>query len=145
MFIENAKEILLLINIKLFYSLPCNKSPLEIDIYEKDYSTLLASHTEIHQEIFNRFSIDLTPGKESQMSSDELLASSSFGHLRNQLVEQLCEASRYTLISSTGELPPTLQGIWGGKWHPEWSGDFTHNGNVPSAIASGFNTTLLKS
>jgi hypothetical protein len=36
-------------------------------------------------------------------------------------------------------MPPTLQGIWGGTWRPAWSGDFTLNGNVPSAIACGLN------
>ncbi len=93
--------------------------------------------------MFNRFSLNLGTGNDF-MTSEELLKSSSPGHLNNTLVEKLCDAARYELISSTGELPPTLQGIWGGTWRPAWSGDFTHNGNVPSAIASGFNTNFIE-
>jgi hypothetical protein len=144
LFVENASEVLILVAMKLFYSLPVETKVLEIVISDKNYQTLLAAHSKVHGEMFNRFSLDLTPGKTGQMSSEALLAASSYRNLSSRLVEQLCEASRYTLICSTGELPPTLQGIWGGTWHPAWSGDFTHNGNVPSAIASGFNTNFLE-
>ena len=34
------------------------------------------------------------------------------------LVERLFDAGRYTIVSSTGELPPTLQGVWSGTWTP---------------------------
>ena len=44
--------------------------------------------------------------------------------------------ARYNIISCTGELPPNLQGVWGGTYVPGWASDFTHNGNVPSAIAA---------
>ena len=50
----------------------------------------------------------------------------------------------YNAICSAGELPPTLQGIWGGIWCPMWSGDYTLNGNVPSAVALGLNSNLLE-
>ncbi len=33
-------------------------------------------------------------------------------------------------------------GIWGGTLRPEWSGDFTLNGNVPSNLAGGLNTNF---
>ncbi|GAF77042.1 unnamed protein product, partial [marine sediment metagenome] len=46
------------------------------------------------------------------------------------------DAGRYNIISSTGDLPPTLQGVWAGTYNPPWASDFTHNGNVPSALAS---------
>jgi hypothetical protein len=38
------------------------------------------------------------------------------------------------MIAATGELPPTLTGIWGGSWTPAWSGDYTANGNLQTAI-----------
>ena len=52
------------------------------------------------------------------------------------LIEKTFDAGRYNIISSTGELPPTLQGVWAGTCDPPWASDYTHNGNVPSAIAS---------
>ncbi|MFJ4998506.1 glycosyl hydrolase family 95 catalytic domain-containing protein [Microbacterium sp. NPDC088619] len=39
-------------------------------------------------------------------------------------------AGRRNIIVSTGELPPTLQGVWQGTWAPAWSADYTLNGNV---------------
>lgn len=35
-----------------------------------------------------------------------------------------------------GDRSPALAGIWGGTYTPPWSGDYTHNGNVQSAISS---------
>jgi hypothetical protein len=48
------------------------------------------------------------------------------------LLEKEFDAGRYNIISSTSDLPPTLQGVWTGTYSPPWSSDFTHNGNVPS-------------
>ncbi len=52
------------------------------------------------------------------------------------LIEKEFDAGRYNIISCTGDLPPVLQGGWGGTYVPGWASDFTHNGNVPSAIAA---------
>jgi hypothetical protein len=94
--------------------------------------------------MFNRFSFSLGTDKARELSSEELLASSTFENTSPELLEQLMEAARYNAISSAGELPPTLQGIWGGTWRPMWSGDYTLNGNVPSAVALGLNSNLLE-
>jgi hypothetical protein len=136
--VQEAEQIVIVSSIKLFYDLPVLEDPMEIDL-NPDYVKLLSSHTAIHSEMFNRFSLDLDSKERSTLFANELLSSSAPGNLNTELVEQLCDASRYTLISSAGELPPTLQGIWGGTWLPAWSGDFTLNGNVPSAIACGLN------
>lgn len=50
--------------------------------------------------------------------------------IRRALVELTYAAGRYAIISSTGELPATLQGVWQGTWAPAWSSDYTMNGNV---------------
>ncbi|MHC4913396.1 MAG: glycosyl hydrolase family 95 catalytic domain-containing protein, partial [Planctomycetota bacterium] len=52
------------------------------------------------------------------------------------ILEKEFDAARYAILSSSGELPPTLQGVWTGTWHPPWQSDYTQNGNVPSALAS---------
>jgi hypothetical protein len=142
LFVNDTDEILVLSKIKLSYDLPVDRDT-DIDNYAaSSYEELLEQHAIIHGEMFNRFSLSLGSNEEKFVTSEDLLNSSSFGKLNNNLLVQLLEAARYTLISSTGELPPTLQGIWGGTWRPAWSGDFTLNGNVPSAIACGLNSNF---
>jgi hypothetical protein len=144
LYVKDADEVLVISKIKLSYSLPVSKETNIEKFKNETYENLLERHTDIHGEMFNRFGLELGSDEEKYLTSEEILASSSFGNLNNDLVVRLCEAARYELISSTGELPPTLQGIWGGTWRPAWSGDFTHNGNVPSVIASGYNTNFIE-
>ncbi len=135
--INDADEILVISKIKLSYALPVDKSTNANEFADAAYEQLLSKHAKIHREMFDRFAFALGNKKENETTAEALLASSSYGKLNNDLLVQLMKAARYELISSTGGLPPTLQGIWGGTWRPAWSGDFTLNGNVPSAIASG--------
>jgi hypothetical protein len=140
--VSDASEIMILIDIQLSYTLPLKPaSRIEKHAHPR-YEDLLDRHRTVHSELFNRFSLKLGNKREEVRTAEDMLAESSFGALEPELVNQLCEASRYALICSAGELPPTLQGIWGGTWRPAWSGDFTLNGNVPSAIACGLNTNL---
>lgn len=101
-----------------------------------DYNTLLKRHVKIHGELFNRMRLDLGGGEDHNLTTEELLATSTNEHLNRALIEKQFDAGRYNIISSIGELPPTLQGIWAGTYNPPWASDFTHNGNLPSAIAS---------
>ena len=101
-----------------------------------DYKTLLKRHVKIHGELFNRMRLDLGGGEDHKLTTEELLVKSTNENLNNALIEKQFDAGRYNIISSIGELPPTLQGIWAGTYNPPWASDFTHNGNVPSAIAS---------
>jgi len=137
--VQDADEIIVLIDLELSYSLPFKPVNRIAKFTNTRYTDLLAAHQRIQSEMFNRFSLKLGNKENEPQTAEDLLASSSFGALKPELVNQLCEAARYILISSTGEFPPTLQGIWGGTWRPAWSGDFTLNGNVPSAIACGLN------
>jgi hypothetical protein len=140
--VHEADEIMVLMDIRLSYSLPLEKAGRVERYTNARYPDLLDAHKRIHSEMFNRFSLTLGGRKNTIKTAEELIASSQHGALNPELVNRLCEASRYALISSTGELPPTLQGIWGGTWRPAWSGDFTLNGNVPSAIACGLNSNF---
>src|SRR5690606_38162076 len=47
----------------------------------------------------------------------------------------LFEAGRYAIISASGELPPTLQGVWSGSYDPPWRSGFTLDGNLATAVA----------
>jgi hypothetical protein len=133
--IQGADEILVLTKIKLSYDLPLDMATDVENFIQSSYQELLNKHASVQSEMFNRFSLKLGDSEQKTLTSEEWFKSSSFGHLNNDLLIQIMEAARYILISSTGEIPPTLQGIWGGTWRPAWSGDFTLNGNVPSAIA----------
>jgi len=142
--INDADEILILSKIKLSYTLTINKTTDINNFIDDSYEQLLKRHAKVQSEMFNRYSFNLGIKEGENVPSEVLKASSSFGNLNNDLLVELMKAARYESISSTGELPPTLQGIWGGTWRPAWSGDFTLNGNVPSAIAAGLNTNFTE-
>ncbi len=80
--------------------------------------------------------LDLGGGADHRRTTEELLAASTYEMPNRALIEKEFDAGRYNIISSTGELPPNLQGVWGGTYVPGWASDYTHNGNVPSAIAA---------
>jgi alpha-L-fucosidase 2 len=103
---------------------------------DADFDELLARHAPIHGKIFNRTRLDLGGGEDHKLSSEMLLEKSGLGKLNKALLEKEFDAARYAILSSSGELPPTLQGVWTGTWSPPWQSDYTQNGNVPSAIAS---------
>ncbi len=134
----NADSVLLLIGIELLYD-PNHDGTDELtarfDAATGNYDVLLRSHARLHGKLFNRVSLSLGGDKDHDRSSEELLSEATDETLNVALVEKLFDAGRHNIISSTGELPPALQGIWGGTYAPDWAGDFTHNGNVPSAIA----------
>ncbi len=101
-----------------------------------DFDALLARHVERHAALFDRMRLDLGGGDDHARTTEELIASSKREDPNRALIEKEFDAARYNIISCTGELPPVLQGVWGGTYSPGWASDFTHNGNVPSAIAS---------
>jgi len=100
-----------------------------------DYAQLLKRHAAIHGRLFNRMRLDIGGGGDHRLTTEELLDRSTNENLSRALTEKAFDAGRYNIISCTGELPPTLQGVWAGTYVPSWASDFTHNGNVPSAIA----------
>ncbi len=103
---------------------------------QPEFDELLTRHVEIHAAMFGRTTLRLAEPREP-VSSEDLLAGSGVGSLDPRLVARLFDAARYATISSTGEMPPTLQGIWGGTWRPAWSSDLTLDGNVQAAVAGG--------
>lgn len=103
---------------------------------DPDYDALLKAHTKIHGEVFGRCRLRLSSPGNRQDSSEDLQASSAVGHTNPALVEKVFAGARYGIISSTGKLPPALQGVWTGTWKPRWSGDYTLNGNVQSMVAA---------
>jgi hypothetical protein len=101
-----------------------------------DYDALLKSHAAIHGGLFNRVKLDLGGGDDHKKPTEELMEANTFDKINRAWLEKQFDAGRYNIICSTGELPPNLQGVWGGTYVPGWASDYTHNGNVPSAIAA---------
>ncbi|KZC94381.1 glycosyl hydrolase family 95 catalytic domain-containing protein [Clavibacter tessellarius] len=60
---------------------------------------------------------------------------------RRRVVEIAYLSGRANVIAATGELPPTLQGVWQGTWRPAWSADYTLNGNVQDGAMAGMVAT----
>jgi hypothetical protein len=137
--VTGADRIMLFIDIRMIYD--PEKSQIEdmkkaLAGLSTDYERLLQGHARIHGELFNRVRLDIGGGADHALTTEELLERTSNEKLSKALIEKEFDAGRYNIISCTGELAPVLQGVWAGTYSPSWASDFTHNGNVPSAIAS---------
>jgi hypothetical protein len=98
-----------------------------------DFDALLAEHCRVHGELMGRTHLDLGGEPADRAASTAGLLARPVGPA---LVERLFDAGRYAVISSTGDLPPTLQGVWSGTWTPPWSSGYTLDGNLPAAVAA---------
>jgi hypothetical protein len=102
-----------------------------------DWDALRSLQVQSHGELVRRSVLDLSGG--SADTTEELWRRARAGDLaaRRGVVEAAYLSGRANAISATGELPPTLQGVWQGTWSPAWSADYTMNGNVQNGgIAS---------
>jgi len=137
--VRAADEILVILALELLYD--PDKSMKEImkknlETVTPDYKALLERHEKVHGALFNRMKLDLGGGEDHHLTTEQLFELSTNDDLNEALIEKEFDAGRYNIISCTGDFPPVLQGIWAGTFVPDWASDFTHNGNVPSAIAS---------
>jgi len=96
-----------------------------------DVPALLRAHESAHSALFARVRLQLT--EEGDRRDTEDLLDAPVGPA---LVERLFDAGRYAILSSSGELPPTLQGVWSGNFQPPWCSGFTVDGNLQAALAS---------
>jgi len=139
MSIRNAERVVVLVRLEPVYE--ATHSHLEalgraLDQIPPDYDRLLERHAALHGNLFNRVRLDLGGGTERRLPAERLLEMSNNENLPHALIEKVFDAGRYNIISSTGEMPPNLQGIWAGTYKSYWSGGFTQNGNLPTAIAA---------
>lgn len=104
-----------------------------LDALPRDYNALLAPHRIIQTDLMGRVSLCLNADSTAACLSSERLL--ELGGKNPALIERLFQAARYNIISSTGSNPPNLQGIWGATMTPPWAGDYTTNGNLPTAVA----------
>ena len=137
--ITGADQVLVFVDIAMLYDFDRSRIDRMKDRLAElpvDYDVLLRRHESVHGELFNRMRLDLGGGAADHgLATEVLLRQAAESGPSMALIEKEFDAARYNIISSTGELPPTLQGIWAGTFNPPWASDFTQNGNVPSAIA----------
>ena len=136
--VKDADEVLLLARVEPSWNISESKiSQMKEDLAKlpASFDTLQKRHAEIHGEYFNRMKLDLSD-KDIRSTPTETLLDEAQKEVHPAFLEKVFDAARYNVISSSGLRFPNLQGIWGGTWNPPWSGDFTQNGNVPTAIAS---------
>lgn len=96
-----------------------------------DYGTLLQEHVAIHGELFGRMRLDLDDDPDKYaLSNEELMDLADKGIFPPAFMEKMHDLGRYLLISSSGQLPPNLQGVWNGSWNPPWSSDYTLDENL---------------
>jgi len=137
--ISGADEILILLDLRLprdFSENAQRDMARALANVNTNYAILLAAQAEEHAKVFGRMRLDLGGGPDHGTCTEDLLAASSIEHLHLALLEKQFDAGRHNILSSSGQLPPNLQGLWGGTYVPGWASDYTHNGNVPSAIAA---------
>lgn len=101
------------------------------------YDKSLLSHDKIHRELFERVGFRLTDHENQTYYSEELIENAKNNGPSPEFLEAIFAVGRYALISSSGELPPSLMGIWGNTWEPAWWGHYTNDSNVNLAVSHG--------
>ena len=103
----------------------------------EEYEKLLAPHAAVHGEMFRRVTLDLGGHPETISSSEFLIAQALQGKSLPEFFELMHAVGRYALIcGATGELAPSLMGIWGNEWNPPWDGRYTFDANLNLAMSA---------
>ncbi|MBN9327644.1 MAG: glycoside hydrolase N-terminal domain-containing protein, partial [Cellulomonas sp.] len=103
-----------------------------------DWDDLREQQARTHGRLVGVSTLDLR-GARPPESTEQLWAAARQGDpaAARRVVEVAYLSGRANVVSSTGELPPTLQGVWQGTWRPAWSADYTLNGNVQNGGVAG--------
>ncbi|UCS92460.1 glycoside hydrolase family 95 protein [Echinicola marina] len=139
-----ADEVVFLISAATSYN-GFDKSPVREGIDEeakskgflkavenKSYASLLETHTNDYQQLFDRVKIKLDKQtKQSMLPTDQRLLQFSNGKDQS-LVGLYFQFGRYLMISGSrpGGQPLNLQGIWNDKVIPPWASAYTMNINL---------------
>ncbi len=96
------------------------------------YSNLMRVHLEDFRNYFDRVSLELGTGDNTQITTPERLKHFIDDQSDLDLVALYFQFGRYLMISSsrTPAVPANLQGIWNEHVRPPWSSNYTSNINV---------------
>jgi alpha-L-fucosidase 2 len=97
----------------------------------QSYAALRQAHTDDHQRLFRRVTLDLGSSTAAAQPTDERIRAFQ-GADDPQLVALLFQYGRYLLIASSrpGTQPANLQGIWNEHLRAPWSSNWTININT---------------
>ncbi|TWT77588.1 hypothetical protein Pla123a_13840 [Posidoniimonas polymericola] len=97
---------------------------------EREYQQLVDRHTEDHQSLYRRVSLELA-GEVSDKPTDQWVLASQ-GQADPKLAELLFDYGRYLMIASSrpGGQPANLQGLWNEDLQPAWGSKYTININT---------------
>ena len=140
MAIRGAHEVLLIIRLEYLKCVSTRDPEALRDalgLLEADYESLLRRHAAVHGEMFRRVRLRLGHESETEITSEEILKRTQETGPDAGLLEMLHAVGRYTLICSSGHLPPTLMGIWGDDWNAPWDGRYTFDSNLNLAVSAG--------
>lgn len=102
-----------------------------------DYQALLAPHAAVHGGMFRRVTLSLGGDPERARSSEGLIGQAAQGKALPEFFELMHAVGRYALICcGTGDLPPSLMGIWGNEWDAPWDGRYTFDANLNLAVSA---------
>ncbi|MEM9236264.1 MAG: glycoside hydrolase N-terminal domain-containing protein [Verrucomicrobiota bacterium] len=101
------------------------------------FEPILERHAKVHGDIFRRVSFDLGGKFGDRRSTEAILAEAKEKGPTPAYLELIHASGRYLLISSSGDIPPTLMGIWGDTWEPDWWGHYTLDSNLQLAVSNG--------
>jgi alpha-L-fucosidase 2 len=117
------------------------------NIQGHSFNQLLAEHIADYQELFNRVTLDLSPGTPaSTLPTHERLIAFNEGVQDNALEVLFFQYARYLLISSSrpGTMPATLQGRWNHLTDPPWANDHHLNINMQMVYWPALITNLVE-
>jgi alpha-L-fucosidase 2 len=99
---------------------------------KKGFDALKRDHVADHQSMFRRVKLDLGPGPNSAIPTDERLKAVAEGTDDPGLAALYFQFGRYLLLGSSrpGGLPANLQGIWNEHIEAPWNADFHTNINL---------------
>jgi len=99
---------------------------------EAEDSAWMAAPESDATSMLRRSSLNLYAHRDPDEPVEELWTRARDGDIGGirRAIETAYAAGRRNVIASTGDLPPTLQGVWQGTWSPAWSADYTMNGNL---------------
>lgn len=103
-----------------------------------DYDRLLQAHLPLHQNIYDRVSLDLEASEADRNKSNEelLQQQKASGTLQTALLERLFDAGRYHFMCAAGENgAPDLLGIWTGDCNVGWNGYYHLDANLNLQIS----------
>ncbi|MGI6265181.1 MAG: glycoside hydrolase N-terminal domain-containing protein, partial [Acutalibacteraceae bacterium] len=143
--VENADELLMLTQTEKYYTgstkaFAGDALAARLDTLPDDYDALLAAHTAIHSEIYNRVCVDFDASNADRAKTNEqLLAEQETSALPvKALYERIFDAGRfYFLCSGYEEAVSDLCGVWTGDTGAGWGGYYHLDANLNLQIAGG--------